>query len=114
MPQPRSIRDRFYHTPGWKAARRAALRRDGYRCRVCGVGLGKRGQARVDHIQPVRTYPHLALSLANLRSLCPLHDNQSHREKGRGSGTPQRDERFGGCDVSGVPLDPGHHWLRRA
>lgn len=103
----------FYATPGWKAARRAALRRDGYRCTVCGVPIAGRGQARVDHIQSVRTRPDLALTLANLRSLCVLHDNQAHREKWQGKGA-KRDSRFSGCDVEGKPFDAGSHWYKVA
>jgi 5-methylcytosine-specific restriction endonuclease McrA len=98
----------FYDTPAWKAARRAALKRDGYRCVVCGCDISGVGQSRVDHIKPLRTHPELALSLANLRSLCATHDNQGHREKG--SGGPARVERFGGCDANGKPLDPAHHF----
>jgi 5-methylcytosine-specific restriction endonuclease McrA len=101
----------FYDTPAWKAARRTALRRDGYRCVVCGRDIRGVGQSRVDHIKPLRTHPELGLNLANLRSLCANHDNQSHREKGRSS-TGLRDEKFviTGCDANGMPLDPAHHF----
>jgi hypothetical protein len=101
----------FYYSPAWRQLRKVALRRDGYRCTVCGISISKPGQARVDHIKPVQTHPDLALSLDNLRSLCANHDNQGHREKPRGSGAA-RDEKFviGGCDARGLPLDPGHHW----
>jgi hypothetical protein len=94
----------FYLSPAWRTVRRAALIRDGYRCTVCGCSVAGKGMARVDHIKPIRTYPHLALSLANLRSLCPNHDNKRHFEKGRSKGA--------GCDVNGVPFDPGHHWQK--
>lgn len=105
----------FYDTPAWKAARRAALERDGYRCVVCGADIRGRGQSRVDHIKPLRTYPHLGLTLSNLRSLCATHDNQGHREKGRQAPAAGREERFviAGCDSNGQPLDPAHHWRRR-
>jgi 5-methylcytosine-specific restriction protein A len=99
---------RFYDTPEWKTARHAALNRDHWRCTVCGRDLHGKGQTRVDHIQPIRTHPHLALSLANLRSLCPRCDNQSHREKGLLSST--RVQRFAGCDRYGFPVDLAHRW----
>lgn len=99
----------FYQSPEWRKLRWAALRRDGFRCRACGCDVSGKGMARVDHIKPVRTHPHLALSLDNLRSLCPLHDARSHREKGRKWNGP-REENFGGCDAAGMPLDPTHHW----
>jgi hypothetical protein len=101
----------FYDTPAWKAARLAALRRDGYRCVVCGCDISGKGNARVDHVKPLLTHPHLALSLANLRSLCADHDNQRHREKGLKSGAAIA-EKFviRGCDAAGMPLDPAHHF----
>lgn len=49
----------------------------------------------------------------NLRSLCIDCDAQSHREKGGVPGTQnykQRNEWFTGCDETGWPLDPNHHW----
>lgn len=101
----------FYDTQAWKRARKAALIRDNYRCTVCGVPLTGTGQARVDHIKPMKTYPHLALSLVNLRSLCTVHDAQAHREKGRRHrAIGPRVEYFSGCDANGLPLDSKHHW----
>jgi 5-methylcytosine-specific restriction endonuclease McrA len=109
MPQPLHRGSRyFYASPAWRAVRRLALAAGHYRCAICGVSVAHRGQARVDHIQPVRTRPDLALSLANLRVLCVKHDAEAHREKG--SGSTVRDARFSGCDARGVPLDPNHHW----
>ena len=102
--------DPFYTSPEWRALRLQALRRDGWRCVICRCSVAGKGQARIDHIKSYRTHPELALMLSNLRTLCPAHDNQSHREKG--SRARQRRERFviGGCDASGVPADPMHPW----
>jgi 5-methylcytosine-specific restriction endonuclease McrA len=102
----------FYLSPQWRSLRAATVRRDRHRCVVCGCDVSRRGEARVDHIQPRSTHPHLALDPANCRTLCRLHDAQGHREKG--SGVTQRDERFviSGSDASGMPLDPGHLWNR--
>jgi 5-methylcytosine-specific restriction protein A len=88
------------------------LKRDGYRCVVCRIDVSSPGASRVDHVKPRKTHPHLALDLTNLRTLCPDHDNQSHREKG--SGSPNRDERFviRGCDETGWPIDPNHQWAK--
>lgn len=101
----------FYDTPEWKALRRLALIRDGYRCTVCRCDVRGKGKARVDHIHSIRARPDLALVLSNVRTLCCLHDNQAHREKPKGNG--QRDARFviRGADASGMPIDPGHPWL---
>jgi 5-methylcytosine-specific restriction endonuclease McrA len=99
---------RLYDSPAWKAIRRAALIRDHWRCVACNRSLSAKGQSRVDHIKPLSTHPHLALSLANLRSLCPRCDNQSHREKGLNCDL--RITRFSGCDRYGMPIDRTHHW----
>lgn len=103
----------FYDTPAWKAVRKAALLRDGYRCTICNVDVSGKGMARVDHIKSVRTHPHLALTLSNIRTLCAAHDNQAHREKWRGSGAP-KETWFSGSDATGMPLDPNHFWYKRA
>lgn len=103
-----------YHSPEWRAIRILALRRDGYRCVICRCSVAGKGQARVDHIHAVKTHPHLALTLSNLRTLCPAHDAQAHREKG-GTGGP-RNARFviRECDASGMPSDPNHPWRKEA
>ena len=110
MTQPRRAGG-FYDSPQWKAARLAALTRDGWRCTICGASIRGKGQSRVDHIQPLRTHPHLRLTLRNLRSLCTIHDGQAHRER-RWGNAGKRDARFGGSDVSGKPLDPSSHWYK--
>ncbi len=104
--------DPFYLSKEWRAARLAALKRDGYRCVVCSCSVSGKGQARVDHITP-RSRGGAPLDLTNLRTLCVLHDNQSHREKAAGGGP--RVERFivKGLDADGRPLDPNHPWRRR-
>ena len=108
-------RPHFYQSKRWRFLRSLVLRRDRYRCVQCNANISGPGQARVDHIKPVRTHPNLAYDIANLRSLCPSCDNQAHREKGQGKGTTQqRNERFvvRGFDHNGEPLDPDHHWKR--
>ena len=49
----------------WQLARRAALEKDGYRCRSCG----KAGVLQVDHIQPLHVGGE-PYGLENLQSLC--------------------------------------------
>jgi 5-methylcytosine-specific restriction enzyme A len=107
----RKLTDPFYLSPQWRALRLAVLRRDGYCCVICGINVSGKGEARVDHIRRVKD-GGAPLNPANLRTLCVLHEQQSHREKGTGSA--QRDERFviTGCNPSGKPLDPSHPWNR--
>ena len=102
----------FVLSPAWRKLRLVALRRDGYRCTACGTSISGKGMARVDHILPRSTHPHLALTLSNLRSLCSRCDAQCHREKGTPAHlrTGQRIARITGSDRAGVPIDPKHHW----
>lgn len=74
-------------TARWRALRLQALRRDGFRCVVCGA----RGRLEVDHIKPVRTHPELSWDLANLQSLCPRdHSAKTWREVGNEPLSPER------------------------
>ena len=68
--------DSFYSSKAWHKLRAQALKRDGYRCRMCGVDVRGKGAASVDHIVPRRRAPELALDLGNLQVLCkPHHDS---------------------------------------
>jgi 5-methylcytosine-specific restriction enzyme A len=103
MPKPRRANG-FYDTPEWKALRLAILKRDHFRCVICGISVSRPGQAHCDHIQAISTHPHLALQPSNLRTLCVSCHNRSHRERGKGHGAP-RDDRpmLIGCGVDGWP-----------
>lgn len=74
--------DRFYTSSAWQRVRWHVLKRDGFACVVCGRSVQGKGQARVDHIQPRKQHPDLALTLSNLRTLCPPCDNARHADKG--------------------------------
>jgi 5-methylcytosine-specific restriction endonuclease McrA len=100
--------DPFYTSKRWRAVRVLALRRDLYRCVICGADVSASGAARVDHIKERSNHPDLELDVDNLRTLCVLHDRHAHREK---NGRPQapgteRIVRFKlkGCDANGWPL----------
>ena len=70
----------IYHRSAWTAARKAVLRRDGYRCRACG----KAGVLEVDHIVPLRIDSSKPYNLENLQSLCrPCHFEKTARENGK-------------------------------
>jgi 5-methylcytosine-specific restriction endonuclease McrA len=99
--------DPFYFSPAWRALRLLVLRRDRWRCVVCGAGVWARGAARVDHIKPRRTHPDLELVSDNCRTLCTLHDAQAHRERGPGRApVVGRVERFTlrGVGADGWPI----------
>jgi 5-methylcytosine-specific restriction protein A len=101
--------DPFYTSKRWRAVRAQALRRDLYRCVVCGADISASGAARVDHIKERSNYPELELDLDNLRSLCTLHDRHAHREKSNRPNAPDKPRvvrfQIRGCDSNGWPLE---------
>ncbi len=97
--------DAFYTSPEWRELRIYVLRRDRWRCVLCGRAVHHKGMARVDHIRPRREAPELAMEATNLRTLCPTCDNQRHAEKGRKPGSVQP-----GANLRGQPHDPNHWW----
>jgi 5-methylcytosine-specific restriction endonuclease McrA len=81
-PPPRKhVSDPFYRSKYWRAIREQIMIRDRGRCvwveddRLCG-----RPADVVDHIIPRSQGGTEAPG--NLRSLCRLHDNRRHKEKG--------------------------------
>lgn len=86
----------------WRQARAGFLRKHPL-CAMCR----RRGlitpATLVDHIVPHRGDMELFWDVGNWQSLCrPCHDIDKTRiEAG---------SKMLGCDDSGLPLDPGHHW----
>lgn len=104
----------FYNSKFWKDLRRRALERDHHRCTVEGCPNNARmGRMYVDHIEtrPDVPFPTRHDILPNLRTLCGPHDAQVKEMR---SGRRRKDGRLTvrGCDPSGRPLDPNHHWNR--
>lgn len=99
MPRPLT----FYDTKAWHALRALALTRDRYRCVICDEDVSGKGRARVDHIQAVKTHPHLKLLLSNVRTLCTRCDSQAHRERPLWA----RSRQGGGREVRFVPKGCG-------
>ena len=97
---------RFYDKRNWRdRTRLRVLKRDGYRCVMCGRSIAGKNQARVDHVTPLRQDNSRAHDLTNLRSLCATCDN-----KAREQGTIRRHPTIHGHDVNGMPVDPRHGW----
>lgn len=94
----------LYKTAAWKVLRDHHKRIEPV-CRYCLQQGQPVAVQVVDHIIPHRGDEALFFDPNNLQSLCKLHHDS----------TKQREERTGqalGCDASGIPLDPGHHWHR--
>lgn len=72
-------------------------------CRLCSA-LGDVVEATVvDHIRLHKGDEGLFFDPANLQSLCkPCHDRHKQRQERSGF--------LAGCDESGMPIDPIHHW----
>ena len=60
----------FYHSPAWRRARRLALQRDRYLCRLKLSDKCTMIATEVHHVQPIDSAPELALDLGNLVSCC--------------------------------------------
>jgi 5-methylcytosine-specific restriction endonuclease McrA len=73
--------------PRWKALRMQALERDDWACVECGTHVG----LECDHIEPVKTHPHLAYVLSNLQILCGrCHARKTAIETGIAPLNPKR------------------------
>lgn len=98
----------FYSTPQWRAVRLKALQRAGWCCEVCGTSVRAKGASRVDHRQPLRHHPELALALGNLVVKCARCDNRGAVWKGE---RPQK-SRFEAVGVDGLPIARGEEPVR--
>lgn len=73
---------KFYKSREWRELRQVALLRDNNECQMHKAkGKYQRAQC-VHHIKEVKPYPHLALTLANLTSLCNNCHNEVHGRVG--------------------------------
>ncbi len=93
---------RLYDLRRWRRASRLFLQAHPM-CVMCEQ-VGKATLARVvDHKVPHRGDEELFFDQGNWQGLCLSCHNGAKREL-EVSGTLR------GCDMRGVPLDPGHHW----
>lgn len=67
-----------YSTPEYRANRKEALRRDGWRCIICGRGKVEGVRLEVDHIVAIVDGGSNAAS--NLVTLCEQHHRAKTRE----------------------------------
>lgn len=95
-------------TARWKVLRQQILERDGW---TCSCGCGRRTRLEVDHIQPVRTHPHLAFDPANLQTLAAhCHTHKTRIELGHKPIDPKRHEwRSAVDDLAAQPSGNGEH-----
>ncbi len=95
----------LYRTARWQRVRRAQLSREPL-CRLHRQ-LGMVVVATVaDHVLPHRGDETLFWDETNLQSLCAdCHSRHKQAQECTGS--------LAGCDASGQPIDPSHHWNSR-
>lgn len=96
--------DPFYRSAAWRRVCDAVRQRSGGRCEV--PGCDRPGKV-FDHIRSRRRGgPDTP---GNVRHLCRLHDNQV-KEDARGERRSGGKMTVPGCDATGMPIDPNHHW----
>lgn len=92
----------WYGTPQWKKLRAHQLRQEPL-CRMCKDMSRIVAASVADHKIPHKGDAALFFDAQNLQSLCATHHNSTKaRDEARG--------RVTGADMSGVPIDPNHHW----
>jgi len=99
-PRPSAVK-RGYNSR-WQKARATYLRSHPF-CTECEKQGRTVPATVVDHIEPHRGDQELFWDKDNWQPLCKrCHD--SHKQRLEKSGAVM------GCDTSGMPLDPNHHW----
>ena len=100
MPRP-SASQRGYGAK-WQAYRTRFLR-ENPTCKLCHQAGRLTRATVVDHIQPHKGDKRLFWLRSNHQPLCKsCHDGAKQQLEATGS--------LRGCDASGRPLDPNHHW----
>jgi 5-methylcytosine-specific restriction endonuclease McrA len=66
----KKYRDLFLHTFEWKTVRYMAIKLSNGKCQACGRSAQDGIILAVDHIEPRRDHPELALTVSNLQVLC--------------------------------------------
>lgn len=86
----------------WRRARKAFLQQHPL-CWLCREQGRVTAATAVDHIVPHRGDPALFWNRNNWRSLCKTHHDSIAQAK-------DHNGLMRGCDESGWPIDPNHHW----
>ena len=94
----------LYNMKAWHRLRTAQLR-DEPLCRLCSARGDVTAASIADHKIPHKGDEALFFDRENLQSLCKTcHDSAKQKQEKTGA--------LPGCDASGWPLDPAHHWSR--
>lgn len=69
---------KFYKSRDWLSLRQEALIRDNYECQICKENGKYKKAENVHHVNEVKKFPELAMSLNNLQCLCIKCHNDVH------------------------------------
>lgn len=79
-----NVHDPFYDSPAWRKLRKAVLREEPL-CRECKKEGVIKAATVVDHIEPLKLRPDLALFKPNLQPMCNSHHaKKSANERTKG------------------------------
>ena len=97
--------DPFYRSKAWWKLRSQAFKRDGFKCRFCGVCVRGKGNAHADHIKRRKEFPKLAMVLSNIQTLCgTCHNSVKKRDELSPLGSNR------GVKANGMPADEDNPW----
>jgi len=100
-----------YNTQKWQRLRKAKLAMDPL-CQQCQQDGRVTAAQHVDHVKPINQGGD-AWNIEGLRSLCAsCHSRKTrHVDQLGKAAVPRRIIK--GCDATGWPLDPEHHWNKK-
>ncbi len=70
----------FYDWTEWRKLRPKVIERDNNECQVCGIPK-QRARLYVHHKKELKDFPHLALDINNLQTLCGVCHNNIHEKQ---------------------------------
>lgn len=70
----------FYSWTPWRKLREKVIDRDNKECKVCGIPYQK-ARLYVHHKKELKDYPHLALDMNNLITVCGNCHNEIHEKE---------------------------------
>ena len=84
------FRQKMYGRAEWKEIVKEVLKRDGYRCQICGAGHTYKNRLVVHHILPVSCFPEYISEMWNLATLCEKCHKKIHKAKFFRIDTPEQ------------------------
>lgn len=104
---------RIYNTKQWRQLRKLYLSLHPI-CEVCRKMERVTAASQVDHVQAIEE-GGAAFDMSNLMALCQRHHSRKTVLRDRGFGhQASKKPLIPGCGVDGRPVDPCHHWNKRA